>query len=462
MKILHYALGFPPYRSGGLTKYCVDLMFSQKEEGHNVAMMWPGEFSFAGHFVRVKKSKKAIGDDGKNITVTSFEIINPLPVPLDEGITEIEAYTQQCPNPEVFSAFLENYKPDVIHLHTLMGLHKEFLEKAYEQGIRVVFTSHDYFGLCPKVTLFRNGEVCEGNCANCAACNQDALSIRKIKILQSSLYRNLKDSMLVKKLRARHRQQFFEEKEQEPQHEVQRGATHYEIAENQEAALGYEKLRNYYIDMLKLVGMIHFNSTVTEQVYRKFLPEEIQGKVINISHKNIRDCRKIKTYDKTLKITYLAPAKPFKGYAILKQALDELWNEGLRNFELNLYGSVGNTSEYMRVHDRFQYHQLEEIFDQTDLLVAPSVWYETFGFTVLEALSFGVPVLVSTNVGAKDLLEDGKYGVICKPTKDEVKREIKKVIESRNGLVEYNKRIVEEMDLTTVIESNKQISDLYS
>ena len=30
--------------------------------------------------------------------------------------------------------------------------------------------------------------------------------------------------------------------------------------------------------------------------------------------------------------------------------------------------------------------------DETDIMVAPSIWYETFGFTVLEALSYGVPV----------------------------------------------------------------------
>lgn len=52
MKILHYALGFPPYRSGGLTKYCIDLLLAQKAAGHDVAMMWPGAFSFSGHFVR--------------------------------------------------------------------------------------------------------------------------------------------------------------------------------------------------------------------------------------------------------------------------------------------------------------------------------------------------------------------------------------------------------------------------
>ena len=32
MKILHYSLGFPPYRSGGLTKFSMDLMREQIRE----------------------------------------------------------------------------------------------------------------------------------------------------------------------------------------------------------------------------------------------------------------------------------------------------------------------------------------------------------------------------------------------------------------------------------------------
>lgn len=31
MKILHYNLGLPPYRSGGLTKYSTDLMIEQSK-----------------------------------------------------------------------------------------------------------------------------------------------------------------------------------------------------------------------------------------------------------------------------------------------------------------------------------------------------------------------------------------------------------------------------------------------
>ena len=41
-----------------------------------------------------------------------------------------------------------------------------------------------------------------------------------------------------------------------------------------------------------------------------------------------------------------------------------------------------------------------------DLLIVPSLGLETFGMVVLEAFSFGVPVLMSEHVGAKMLVEE--------------------------------------------------------
>ena len=61
-------------------------------------------------------------------------------------------------------------------------------------------------------------------------------------------------------------------------------------------------------------------------------------------------------------------------------------------------------SPYMNAHERYNYDDLQTIFENTDVLIAPSILYETFGFTVLEALSYGVPVIISGNVGAKDIL----------------------------------------------------------
>jgi len=39
-----------------------------------------------------------------------------------------------------------------------------------------------------------------------------------------------------------------------------------------------------------------------------------------------------------------------------------------------------------------------------DVLAVPSSWMETFGMVVLEALSCGVPVIVTEKVGAKDII----------------------------------------------------------
>ena len=57
MKILHYSLGLPPYRAGGLTKYCMDLMKVQQEAGHQVEMRWPGVLSDGETKVIQKKRK---------------------------------------------------------------------------------------------------------------------------------------------------------------------------------------------------------------------------------------------------------------------------------------------------------------------------------------------------------------------------------------------------------------------
>lgn len=420
MRILHYALGFPPYRTGGLTKYCTDLMLTQKEQGHQVALMWPGQIGFINKTLKIRKGKS--WND-----ILSFEVINPLPVALDEGIADTEAYTKSV-NAKPYVEFLKGFLPDIIHIHTLMGLHREFLDVAKDLGIRTVFTSHDYYGLCPKVTLFRNGKPCDDDhgCEDCVACNCSALSLKKITLVQSPLYRILKNTTIVKKLRQRHRQEFFEQETPVESISSDGGLT---------SAQDYKKLRNYYVGMLQKIDKIHFNSTVAEKVYLRYF-EAKSSQVISITHRDIKDHRKIKDFNhEKLRLTYLGPAKPFKGFQFLLQVLDELWEQSVQNFELHIYTATGEVRPYITYRQEgYPYSQLEEIFDNTDLLVAPSLCYETFGFTVLEALSYGVPVLASENVGAKDLLDD------CF-VYDDLKENIRKIIHDRTILVDENKRL---------------------
>ena len=76
---------------------------------------------------------------------------------------------------ETIRSFFLQIKPDVVHVHSLMGLPIEVLQIAKQMGIKTVFTSHDYFGLCPKVNFINShGVLCsdidDDKCSICNAC----------------------------------------------------------------------------------------------------------------------------------------------------------------------------------------------------------------------------------------------------------------------------------------------------
>ncbi len=443
MKILHYFLGFPPYRSGGLTAFAVNLMQTQAKQGNAVFALWPGTMPLYGN--RVSILHKGICDG-----ITSYELISPLPVPLDEGIAQPEYFMKKC-DAGIYRMFLENLAPDVIHIHTLMGIHLEFFQVAKELKIRMVFTTHDYFGICPKVTLYKNG-ACDNDhyCKDCINCNLTALSMNKIKILQSPLYRGLKNTALVKKLRKGHRTAFEDAQENTiPPEEDTAHST----------GRMYRQLRSYYISMLQLVDVIHCNSTVARDVYTRFLPEG-KCRLLSISNQEINDHRNNpKVTSDKIRLVYLSPAKAFKGYGLIRQVLDEMWNSGLHNFELHIYTSLPNPMPYMKVSpDGYQRSDLPEIFSQADVLLAPSIWYETFGFTVLEALSFGVPVIVSDHVGAKDVIGDG--GIIIPANSASALKDAILSL-SAERCAEFRKNIQKNVKIKTWLEYVQENQTLY-
>lgn len=438
MRILHYALGFPPYRTGGLTKFCMDIMKQQKVLGHEVALMWPGQMKLFDKSVQVMERKSQNG-------IRSFEVINPLPISYDEGIVEIEAFTKRC-DKNSYVEILNKFKPDVIHVHTLMGLHKEFMESAKGQGIRTVFTVHDFFTICPKVTMFREGKVCEYavDCSMCPQCNLTALPMKKMFLLQSHIYRACKDSRIVRKLRKGHRDQYL-------------SGESGQIAETQKSTRtknDYQALRSYYRSIIDMFDMVHSNSSVTKEAFLKvYKPKDI--KIIPISHADIRDNRRKKAFStEKLRLTYLGPAGGAKGYFLLKEALDDLWNKD-QSFILNVFFKSTDAPPYMVTHGRYDYSELEGIFKDTDVLVVPSIWYETFGYTALEALSYGVPVIVSDHVGAKDVIPDG-CGIVIKGMD---KERLVKCISSLNTekLEAMNQSIMEKAVIMTLIKMNDEI-----
>lgn len=198
MKILHYTLGLPPLRSGGLTKYALDLMEEQSlDTRDSVFLLHPGKSSF---FSRERKihSKLAHG------RIKVFEITNPTLVPLLYGVSQPDDITNDSRRIEDadLELFFETVQPDIFHIHTLMGLPPELIKFFKKKGVSILYTSHDYYGICPKVNLVdHEGHSCDvNNCSNCDACNKNAPSSLFLKIRNSETVLNLKNNKFLRKL----------------------------------------------------------------------------------------------------------------------------------------------------------------------------------------------------------------------------------------------------------------------
>ncbi|WP_369901758.1 glycosyltransferase [Bacillus manliponensis] len=454
MKVLHISLGLPPFRTGGLTKYSVDLLLEQANK-HEVFLLYPGKFTVSKKLT-IKKNKPY-----KNIGV--YEIVNPLPISLLNGINQPQSFMKKV-DKKIYKDFLTEIYPDVIHVHTVMGIHKEFFEAAEDLGIKVVFTTHDYFGLCPKVNLMDiQGQICEDfdEGTKCLECNVNALSFPMVYIMQSYPYRYLKDSDLVKSLRELKKNQVKKSTEES-------NVSKKVIRLEDSLAVEYVKLRNYYLEIFKLVDYFHFNSSIAKEQFESYL--EVKGKVISISHKDINDHRQERQLDKKdksiLRLGYLGPVDVYKGFYSLKETLDSLKSNGYTKWHLDVYGDFINdpetySSEYYTFHGRYEYSQLKEMFNKIDLLIIPSVWKETFGFIGLEAQSYGVPIMVSEYVGFKDLIEDGKTGFIYKADKNDFMNKLSMIMDDISILDKINENISKIEFSYTLKEHTTEIINLY-
>lgn len=389
MKILIYSLGLPPFRRGGLTNYSVDLSEQLSEDGNQVTFVYPGEMSL------IDSSKCKFKVKQTNYGFTCFELINPLPVSLTFGNSvDVSAYYSPRSKQEI-KKFISQIAPDVVHIHTLMGLPIEFLNVLKEEKIRIVYTTHDYYGLCPKMLSKKPlQELSYSKCSyDCMMC-QVGPSITKIKLMQSHLYQSFKNSFLFRMVRKNQSVKF------------DNGSTNYHFSHEQ-TQKRYE-LRRYYMRMFAMIDIFHFNSSVSKKVFKQYLPN-INGKVVPLVIKELsrRSEKKTNNNRKQVNVGFLGGTSKKKGFLILKKTADELFKNKVP-FQLFCAGSNSDNDFFKNKHvvnlGMIPRKNMDKFYDNIDLLVVPSLWHETFGLVVVEAITNNVPVICSNLVGAKDLL----------------------------------------------------------
>lgn len=394
MKILHYSLGLPPNRTGGLVSYSLDLAEEQSKT-HDVSLLYPGELDFFRKKSYIKNSHNV------DYSFKLFELVNSLPLPIFGGISEPEKFMRKAENNN-FDKFFEKNKFDVLHIHSLMGLYDEIVEAARNHGVRVVFTSHDYFGIAPEPTFFfANEDYSNDNTPlKWGEVSKNALSVRKLRLFQFRYYHFLRK--IVKKMK--NKKNIPGSKPISGDADVK---TYIDIN-------SYNKIKSYYKKIFSKVEIFHFNSQIASQIYEDNLDLTSKiTKVIPITNKNISLTDTTETLlkqfpivkNEKLKVAYIGPNEIYKGFEVFVKFAQS--KKMITKYEFHTFG-YDVTEEYDNIiqHGKFKADEKFKVYNSFDLLIVPSIWKETFGLVVLEALSQGKIVFVSSNVGSKDILND--------------------------------------------------------
>lgn len=423
MNILHYSLGVYPDRQGGLVRYSTELAREQGKS-EKVFYLIPGKLGIVDKKLKILKAKNLDNFD-------LYRIENALPIPLYAGIKNIELYTKSV-DKKVFETFFRQKGIDIIHIHTLMGLHIEFLQAAKDIGIPILLTTHDFFGICPITTLYKKGAVCECNSINqkCFECSQGAHGYYKLAVGQSNIYKKLKNTSLVSTLR---KNALLREPDEKPQNQT---------ADYFNKSPDYNKLDNYYKDIFSLVDFFLFNSNQTKNVYEKRLGS-LQGRIVPLLLSTISDKRRKREFlkDGILHVGFMGEPTEFKGYFVLKSAVEELVQEGFC-VELDVYNDNVEDAGVVKRRGKYSADQLDNIYDCLDIIAVPSIWYETFSFIAIEAISSGMPCLLSDHVGAKDYIKKSKTGFIVKSgNKEELMKCFSDIISDPKLLYRINNQL---------------------
>ena len=285
-----------------------------------------------------------------------------------------------------FREYLERSRPDLVHVHHLSCLSTTMLEVAKDLGLPVVLWLHDYWLQCLRgqrlhpVDLSICDELDRDRCLQCLRPLWPHLlpSRRRFGFLGPDRTRSLLESW--------------------------EGHVRRMLAVCDATLSPSEFHRRRFLDF----GMDADRSyVVTQGIPREALEAEPRGR---------RPVRRV---------GYIGMVLPSKGVHTLIEAFNlvarpelelHVYGEALPFHEKTDYGeelraAVGKDSRVV-FRGGYELSELPEILSTLDLLVVPSIWWESYCLTAREGAVGGLPVIVSDLGGLAEAVETGlAYGV---------------------------------------------------
>jgi len=244
-------------------------------------------------------------------------------------------------------------RPDVASLHNLPGWSAATWGTLHRLGVPTVQVLHDYYPICPRSTMFRNGRNCTGQCRSCAALRlpHRALSRRVTAVVGVSRYA----------LEAHRRLGYFE------------GVPIQRVIHNARAVgtLGCRKVVNTVPRAGVRFGYI--GTLVASKGVSELIDSYLEAAIPNSE------------------LWVAGSGNP--GYE------HQLRDKAGGNIRIRFLGRVAPSSFYPDI----------------DVLVVPSLWSEPLGMVVAEAFAFGKPIIGSTRGGIPEMIRDGENGLLFDP-----------------------------------------------
>jgi len=325
------------YPRGGDCIYTINLARLLEKKGHHVAV-------FAM-------------DYADNISVESSHYF-PSQVDFSQKKNILKSITRPLGNNEVklkFNRIIEDFGPDLVHLNNIHSqLSPVIAEIAYQKGIPVVWTLHDYKLLCPRYDCLRNGlTVCEDCFEN------------KTHVLKYSCMKNSRIASLLAYLEA--------------------------------LKWNRAKLETY-------TDCFICPSNFMKEAMMKggFSAEKL---IVQHNFLDLAKCE-FEPVDRENYICYVGRLSHEKGVETLIKAAVK------SGVELRIVGSGPMEAELKRMAQgkeiRFlgykQWDEIKQIVARARFMVIPSQWYENNPLSVLESLALGTPVLGANIGGIPELI----------------------------------------------------------
>lgn len=321
---------------------------------------------------------------------------------------------KQCYHPvieELTRKVLDEENPDLVHFHELQMHPPTIIDIVSNRKIPSLKTIHNYYDICPQRDLIYKGEelcVDFDNGKRCVECLKilpaHAASLKQriaYTLLPVWLYRPC--SVLYRKII----------KYKNNQNKIH---CDYEIADYHPDQYCFR--RQFFIERLNKLDAIHCSSRrsaeilINHGVLRekiKIIPLSVQS-IEGISPKPLRDDHY------PIVFGYVGGRNISRGYKVLIDAFSMLDQTKAKLIIWDVpEPEVLDEKLNIELKKSYRIEKINQILQEIDVGVIPSIWEEVFGIVGIEWLTAKIPVIGSNIGGIPEWLKDGENGFLASP-----------------------------------------------